>query len=88
MDKRLLDILCCPVSKQPVKPANKAQLDLLNVGIRAGDIQTTGGKAVTQPFSAALITTDGRLIYRVDEDIPVMLADEAISTVQMQNFPV
>ena len=88
MDKRLLDILCCPESKQPVKLANKAQLDLLNARIRAGDIQTTAGKAVAQPFGAALITTDGRLIYRVDDDIPVMLTDEAISTVQMQNFPV
>ncbi|QBB69823.1 hypothetical protein ELE36_05260 [Pseudolysobacter antarcticus] len=88
MDKRLLDILCCPVSKQPVKPASKAQLDLLNAGIRAGDIQTTAGVGVTQPFTAALITTDGRLIYRVDDDIPVMLADEAIGTIQMQNFPV
>lgn len=88
MDKRLLDILCCPVSKQPVKLASKGQLELLNACIHAGDIQTTAGAAVTQPFSAALITTDGRLIYRVDDDIPVMLADEAIGTIQMQNFPV
>ncbi len=88
MDKRLLDILCCPVSKQPVKPASKAQLELLNACIRAGDIQTAAGCAVTQPFSAALITTDGRLIYRVDDDIPVMLVEEAIGTIQMQNFPV
>jgi uncharacterized protein YbaR (Trm112 family) len=88
MDKRLLDILCCPVSKQPIKPANQAQLDLLNAAIRTGDIQTTGHAQVTQPFVAALITTDGRLIYRVDDDIPVMLADEAIGTIQMQNFPV
>ena len=36
MDKRLLDILCCPVSKTPVRPLTQAELDALNNAIAAG----------------------------------------------------
>lgn len=88
MDKRLLDILCCPVSKLPVRPANKAQLDALNNAIDAGQIQTTDGTAVTKAWRAALISSDGRMLYRIEDDIPVMLADEAIGTLQLENFPI
>ena len=38
-------------------------------------------------MEAGLITRDGRTIYRVEEDIPVMLADEAIATSQLADFP-
>ena len=87
MDKRLLDILCCPVSKHPVKPLNKAQLDALNQAIGRGDVQTTAGAAVSAPLQAGLVTTDGKVIYRIEDDIPVMLADEAIGTTQLHSFP-
>ena len=31
--------------------------------------------------------TDGKVIYRVEDDIPVMLADEGIGTLQLNGFP-
>jgi len=34
-----------------------------------------------------LMTADGKLIYRVEDDIPVMLLEEAIGTTQLQDFP-
>jgi len=88
MDKRLLDILCCPVSKSPVKPLNKAQLDILNQEIQRGAVQTTAGIVVGTPLQAGLLTMDGKAIYRIVDDIPVMLADEAIGTTQLHAFPV
>lgn len=88
MDKRLLDILCCPVSKSPVNLLGRAQLDTLNAAIRAGSVQTTAGIAVGTPLAAGLITADGKAIYRIEDDIPVMLADEAIGTTQLNSFPV
>jgi len=87
MDKRLLDILCCPVSKSPVKLLNKAQLEALNVAIHDGAVQTTAGTAVAAPLQAGLVTLDGKVIYRIEDDIPVMLADEAIGTTQLHGFP-
>ena len=87
MDKRLLDILCCPVSKSPVRLLGKAQLEALNEAIRQGGVQTTSGTSIGQEVVAGLVTTDGKVIYRIEDDIPVMLADEAIGTTQFSNFP-
>ena len=87
MDKRLLDILCCPVSKSPVKPLSRAQLDALNSAIARGAVQTTAGAAVAAPLQAGLITSDAKVVYRIEDDIPVMLADEAIGTTQLDAFP-
>ncbi|MCE5233109.1 MAG: Trm112 family protein [Mizugakiibacter sp.] len=87
MDKHLLDILCCPVSKAPVRPLNRAELDALNRAIDAGGVDTVAGARVPAPLRAGLITTDGKVIYRVEDDIPVMLPEEGIGTTQLSGFP-
>ena len=87
MDKRLLDILCCPVTKVPVRPLARNELDALNAAISTGGVQTTASIAVSSVLQAGLITNDGKLIYRIEDDIPVMLADEAIGTTQLTGFP-
>jgi len=87
MNKRLLDILCCPVSKTPVTPMGKPQLDALNAAIAAGTIRTVAEDIVEQPFEAGLITVDGKRIYRIEDDIPIMLADEAIVATGIEDFP-
>ena len=87
VDRRLLEILCCPVSKMPVVPLGRHQLAELNRRIAAGGVQTVRGVAVTAALDEGLITSDGKVIYRVDDGIPVMLPDEAIGTLQMQDFP-
>ncbi len=78
IDKRLLEILCCPVSRQPVLPLGTAQLAALNAAVAAGRARLTDGSEVPGPLAEALITRDGRTVYRVDDGIPVMLADQAI----------
>jgi uncharacterized protein YbaR (Trm112 family) len=87
MDKRLLDILCCPVTKSPVKPLSRPQIEALNLAIAKGAVRTTADVAVSTPIQGGLITTDGKVIYRIDDDIPVMLAEEAIGTTQLNAFP-
>ncbi len=87
MDKRLLDILCDPVTKSPVKPLSKTQLEVLNRAIAQGGVLTTAAAAVSAPLQGGLITADGKVIYRIEDDIPVMLADEAIGTTQLKAFP-
>jgi uncharacterized protein YbaR (Trm112 family) len=87
MDKRLLDILCCPVTKSPVKPLSRAQLEAVNRAIDSGSVRTVDNVAVSAPLQAGLITTDGKVIYRIQDDIPVMLADESIGTTQLEAFP-
>lgn len=87
MDKRLLDILCCPVSKRPLRPLTSAERDHLNNAIRAGSLDTVAGEKVAEPISEGLITTDGQVVYRVEDGIPVMLPEAGIGTVQLQGFP-
>lgn len=87
MDKRLLDILCCPVTKSPLRPLVEAELDALNRAILADGVLTRNGTRVAAAIPSGLITRDGLSIYRLDDDIPVMLADEAIATTQLANFP-
>lgn len=86
MDKKLLDILCDPVTKVPVTPLRGDRLDKLNRAIEAGEVQYVSGERVESPLDAALITEDGKVVYRVDDDIPVMLEDMGIGTQQFENF--
>lgn len=87
MDKRLLDILCCPVSKTPVRLLARAELDALNGAIAAGDVATTAGTPVHERLDEGLITVDRKLVYRVADGIPVMLPEEGIGTAQLRDFP-
>ena len=87
MDKRLLDILCCPVSKTPVRQMTRRQLDALNDAIVAGKVDTVAGVTVRERVAEALITTDHKLVYRIEDGIPVMLPEEGIGTLQLDGFP-
>lgn len=86
MDRKLLDILCCPVTKSPVRPLDENHLARLNSAIEAGDVQYVSHEPVSEPLNEALITEDGKVVYRVDDGIPVMLADRGIATVQLKDF--
>lgn len=86
MDKRLLDILCCPVSKTSLRALAKQELDALNEAIGHDKIETVAGVAVRERVSEGLITTDGKVIYRIEDGIPVMLPEEGIGTLQMNGF--
>ena len=87
MDKRLLDILCCPTTRLPLRLLDAGELDALNRAIGKGGIEDAAGTPVGRPFAAGLITRDGRTIYRVEDDIPVMLADQSIATTALADFP-
>ena len=87
MDPRLLDILCCPATRVPVRLLATPELDAINAAIAGDGLATIGGARLANPLAAGLITRDGRLVYRIEDDIPVMLADEAIATGPISGFP-
>ena len=74
----LLEILVCPETKQPVAPAAPDLLARLNEAVRAGRVRTRGGRVVSDPIAEGLLREDGRVLYPVDDGIPVMLIEESI----------
>ena len=78
MDKELLDMLCCPETKEDVSLAEGALIDSLNRKIAAGQLKNRGGEVIKEKMESGLIRADRKVLYPVREDIPIMLIDEAI----------
>lgn len=87
MDKKLLDILACPATRQPLSLLDKAGLDALNRAAAAGTLRRADGTVQAGPLREALVTRDRKTVYRVDDGIPVLLVEEAIATAQAPDFP-
>jgi uncharacterized protein YbaR (Trm112 family) len=86
VDGKLLEILCCPLSKTPLTVLGRQKLDKLNLAINNGDALFVGGEKVTDPLQEGLITEDGKVIYPVQDDIPILLEEKGIGTTQFQDF--
>ena len=87
MDRKLLDILVCPATRLPLAMLEPAGLDALNRAIATGAVKRNDDGVQAEPLREALVTRDRRTVYRVDDGIPVLLAEEAIATAQVGGFP-
>ncbi len=83
VDRKLLEILCCPVTKVPVEPLARERLDRLNEAVKQGKVRYVDGRPVEEPLEEALITQNGKTVYRVQSGIPVMLQEEGIAADQV-----
>ena len=87
LDPRFLSILCCPVSKRALRTLSRPRLAFLNDALRAGTVNNVSGTAVTSAMTEALITEDDKVIYRIDDGVPVLMPDEGIGTTLFTDFP-
>ena len=78
ISQELLEILVCPETKQPLTVAPDALVAQLNERIAQGALTNRSGAAVTEAIDSGLVREDGRYLYPVRDDIPIMLIDEAI----------
>lgn len=76
----LLDILCDPVTKGALATLATDKLAQLNAAIARGAVKDASGNVVTEALEEALVTVDHETVYRVDGDVPVLLAEAAIPT--------
>jgi len=78
VDPELIKRLCCPETYQDVRVADAALLEELNRRIATGELKNRGGATVTRSLESGLVRSDGKFLYPIRQDIPVMLVDEAI----------
>lgn len=80
MDRKLLDLLVCPATHQPLHRLDAQQREAINAAIAKGELRRGDGQIETRPCSDALASRDGRHVYRIDDGIPVLLIDESLHT--------
>ncbi|WP_315389110.1 Trm112 family protein [uncultured Stenotrophomonas sp.] len=87
MDRKVIDRLCSPTTRQPLSLLDATALKAVNQAIAANTVSKADGAPRTQPLGAALVTRDRKELFPVDDGIPVLLAEEAIDTAQIADFP-
>ena len=83
MDKRLLAILCCPVTHKGLSLARPQLLKKVNSAIGSGKLSNREGSQIDAALKEALVTDDGKLLYPVRDGIPVLLEAEGIGLEQL-----
>ena len=78
IDPEFLEKLICPRTRKPLRLLSAAELAQWNAAIAAALVRTRAGQAVQQPLDAALAPAGEAFCYRIDDDIPILLTDEAL----------
>ena len=78
LDKQLLEILACPENKEPVQLAENDLVEKINLAITAGKLKNRGGEIVEEAIDGGLVRKDGKFLYPIRDEIPIMLIEEAI----------
>ena len=78
MDTKLLETLCCPATKQPLRLLNSDELREINEAISRGERWHPSAEAVEHPLEGGLITSEGGTIYRLDKDVPILSPNAGI----------
>jgi len=84
LDRKLLDIVCCPITRSPLELLSERELHALNELIGAGRIKNREDAIVDAPLAEALVTRSGKLIYPIRDGVPVLLEEQAMPLHQLE----
>ncbi len=84
MDRKLLDIICCPVTRSSLELLSEGELAALNELIGSRLIKNREDAVVDAPLAEALVTRSAKLIYPIRDGIPVLLEEQAMPLQQLE----
>lgn len=71
----LLETLCCPVSKWPLRVMTPQEVQEVNTAIVGDRTSYADGARVTEPMEGALATIDEASVYAIREGVPALLPE-------------
>jgi uncharacterized protein YbaR (Trm112 family) len=74
----LVEILRCPQDRSRVRRAREELVARVNRAIAAGTLANRAGKRLETAIDGGLLREAGDWLYPIVDDIPLMMADEAI----------
>ncbi len=83
MNKRLLSVLCCPVTHKGLSVVRADQLKKVNTAISAGKLANRDGAILSESLKEALVTDDGKIMYPINDGIPVLLEGASVALNQL-----
>lgn len=79
MKPELLNILRCPETRQKLTEADRALIGEVNSAVAAGQLRNRAGHSVSEKIDGGLVREDGKYLYPIRANLPIMLIDEAIA---------
>jgi uncharacterized protein YbaR (Trm112 family) len=77
-DENTVKLLACPENLTPLRLAHQSELATINDRIERGTLKHWDGSLVSVAIQAALMREDGKIAYKIDNGIPVMLIEQAL----------
>ena len=78
MDDKLLEIICCPETHQPLRRADVELVTNLNQRIETGTLFDRVEEKVGQKIDGGLLREDGKILYPIRQNIPTLLIEQGI----------
>ncbi len=78
-----LDLLVCPQNHKRLQPTEALLIERINRAIAADKLTKADGRRLQKPIDDGLIREDGQVLYPIVDEIPILLAEEAIAVDQL-----
>ncbi len=69
----------CPDTRQKLALAEPALVAQINEAIATSRLRNRGGNPVSEKIDGGLVREDGKILYPIRSNLPIMLIDEAIA---------